>query len=167
MSGEAIEARLPHVPSTLKPSVDGPQRFRVDRTGPNPSGLLAGDQPDTFQDAKMFGEGRQRHRVRLSQLADRSWPLQQLFDHRKARGIAEGLKAAMEIVFHLVKLSSEQGGCNKKLFQLVKFLSNAVTERVFGEPMLGTPNLQLLLLLLVSTPIAEPTLHWSDIHLFT
>ena len=37
-------------------------------------------------------------------------PFRKLFDHGKARGVAEGLKAAVEIVCHLVKLSCATNG---------------------------------------------------------
>ena len=104
---ERVEALFPKLPVLLNPLRGLTDRPGVDPATVDASGLAARHEPGLLEHAQVPRDRRERHAVRLGQLAGRSLPLRQAFQHAAPNRVGQrgedGVQRVDSIFNHRVK----------------------------------------------------------------
>ena len=105
--GQPIERSLPKLPILLHPLGSLPKRFGIESHFVNASEAPAAEQPGLLKHAEVFGDGGERHGVRLRQIRHTLIALREMSQDTPAGGIGQSSERAVQrsrrILNHLVK----------------------------------------------------------------
>ncbi len=87
---ESLEALLPEVGALGKPPLGNFEALRLQPAVPDAAALFGSHDPAALEDGEVFHHRRHRHRERLSEFADGSLALRELFRDLTPHGVGEG-----------------------------------------------------------------------------